>query len=649
MVPRVRAFILFLAALGVVIALLVAVGAAGAASAGPAATSVVAAAVVPTDDGGPAATAPFEGAAPATLCAAAELDSLASLVVDPAPWLHLEANSEQRSPVYLGATPRELQFGLDPVDEGLARLPESLRELGEEQLHVVWQSLVGAGVISTTDPVEIEGWPVHDDRARFTWAFARWRLSPDDPWRWLTTDAPRLSRLELYQDVKPPLYVPVLLDPLVAEDHIVIFGDPDDDIGWHSTPVFAECIWAERAEDRRAEDQRAQDRRADDQLAAPPVEAWLSPSLCDAYAERPDLGDFVALRIPQPARLNGAPVTYRFAVDKKAATMPADIVWTAQTPPPGPEEGDVLVASWPEDMLARYVADVVALDGEADAVYPVSGRRETFTIKNNAQPHNQLLDMVEYLEERYVQLGLRTWRQTFTWRDRTQVNLVAEIPGSDPSLAPVLMADHYDTAFDEDLAMEDIWVSVPGADDNCSATAAVLRAAEILPAMQPRRTIWLVHLTGEEFPSDCLGARHLVSSLLADGQEIHGLVLLDMIGFTPVGDMLYQISPGGDAGSEHIASVIQDVSGDVSPELELAYRTRNDDRSYLYNTDGINFSEAGFPVVLINEHVNWYTRIMRAGYHDMRDTISRVHLPYALAITRVSIETVARLAEARPQ
>ncbi len=188
MVPRVRSFVLFIAALGVVIALLVAVGAVGAASAEPA--------------------------------QAGEVDSLADLVVDPTPWLHLEANSEQRSPVYLGATPRELQFGLDPVDGGLARLPESVRALGEEQLHVVWQSLVGAGLITTADAVEIEGWPAHDDRARFTWAFARWRLSPDDPWRWLTTDQPQLSRIELYQDVATAICIPVLLDPLVPEDNV---------------------------------------------------------------------------------------------------------------------------------------------------------------------------------------------------------------------------------------------------------------------------------------------------------------------------------------------------------------------------------------------------------------------------------------------
>ena len=29
--------------------------------------------------------------------------------------------------------------------------------------------------------------------------------------------------------------------------------------------------------------------------------------------------------------------------------------------------------------------------------------------------------------------------------------------------------------------------------------------------------VWLVHLTGEEFPADCLGARHL-SQLLVEGR-----------------------------------------------------------------------------------------------------------------------------------
>jgi Zn-dependent M28 family amino/carboxypeptidase len=117
-------------------------------------------------------------------------------------------------------------------------------------------------------------------------------------------------------------------------------------------------------------------------------------------------------------------------------------------------------------------------------------------------PDNQLAAVFDYLEERYEQLGLSTWRQEFVWRGMPQTNLVAVIPGSDGRLAPLLIADHVDTAFDEDLALKGIWMAVPGADDNATGTAALLRAADVLRDRDPRRTIWLVHFTGEEFPAD---------------------------------------------------------------------------------------------------------------------------------------------------
>ena len=49
--------------------------------------------------------------------------TLAALATDPAPWLHLEANSLQPSPLYLGATPRELALGLTPAAGTTAKLP----------------------------------------------------------------------------------------------------------------------------------------------------------------------------------------------------------------------------------------------------------------------------------------------------------------------------------------------------------------------------------------------------------------------------------------------------------------------------------------------------------------------------------------------
>src|SRR6516162_3084399 len=96
------------------------------------------------------------------------------------------------------------------------------------------------------------------------------------------------------------------------------------------------------------------------------------------------------------------------------------------------------------------------------------------------------------------------------------------IPGRDRRRA-VVMGDHYDTAY-----MEDHFATQPdgkgprlaaaGADDNHSATVALMLGAPVFLELSRRGKlacdIWLIHLTGEEFPADCLGARHLCQRLV---------------------------------------------------------------------------------------------------------------------------------------
>jgi hypothetical protein len=106
--------------------------------------------------------------------------------------------------------------------------------------------------------------------------------------------------------------------------------------------------------------------------------------------------------------------------------------------------------------------------------------------------------------------------------DLEERNLLTVIPGRDRGRA-IIMADHYDTAYMEDRygyqhGGHGPRLAAAGADDNHSATVALMLAAPIFLEMsragQLACDIWLVHLTGEEFPSDCMGARHLAQSLL---------------------------------------------------------------------------------------------------------------------------------------
>jgi hypothetical protein len=279
-------------------------------------------------------------------------------------------------------------------------------------------------------------------------------------------------------------------------------------------------------------------------------------------------------------------------------------------------------------------------------------------------------------------------------------NVVVVIPGNNRAEA-VIMGDHYDTAYMEDVYEEDrggdgLRVAAAGADDNHSATTALLRAADVLLPMardgKLERDVWLVHLTGEEFPSDCLGARALARGLLerglrfleedgsvidASATRVVGAFILDMIGHNNPRDRdVFQIAPGEGAASARLAARAHAANvrwnRDVArwnaapgrlglgraerrehgrtlppPFAHLALRGELrpewDPRSALYNTDGQIFSDVGVPVVLFMENYD----ISRTGYHDTHDTMKNIDLDYASALTAIAIETVAQTASAR--
>jgi hypothetical protein len=282
--------------------------------------------------------------------------------------------------------------------------------------------------------------------------------------------------------------------------------------------------------------------------------------------------------------------------------------------------------------------------------------------------------------------------QQGTLRER---NLLVMIPGKDRRRA-VIMADHYDTAYMEDLYYKEkggklARVAAAGADDNHSATAALMLAAPVFVKLSRAGRldcdVWLIHLTGEEFPSDCMGARHLAQSIVEgtlklnrpgqtaldlSGVKIGGVYVLDMIAHNRDRDRdVFQISPGLTKQSfwlayqAHLANMIWNAhavkwnrkparrhrtAGRRSndgvtipeiarhPQLRGEVRIPRDMRSSLFNTDGQIFSDVGIPVVLFMENYD----INRVGYHDTQDNMSNIDLDYGAAVAAIAIESVAR-------
>ncbi|OWK35526.1 M28 family peptidase [Fimbriiglobus ruber] len=280
-------------------------------------------------------------------------------------------------------------------------------------------------------------------------------------------------------------------------------------------------------------------------------------------------------------------------------------------------------------------------------------------------------------------------------------DLITVIPGRDRTRA-VVMSDHYDTAYMADKYYLELGgcgarMSACGADDNHSATAAMMLAAPIFLEMSKKGQlgcdVWLIHLTGEEFPADCLGARALTQRLVEGTLRLHapGGKTTDLSGVTVKGlyvsDMIahnndrerdiFQISPGNDPASywlaeqAHLAAEVWNASvpewnkhpdragrprgrrsphgaavPEIAPFLALSgeVRTPLDPRSTLYNTDGQVFSDAGVPCVLFMENYD----INRTGYHDTHDTMENIDLDYGAAVCAITIESVARAATEEP-
>ena len=347
---------------------------------------------------------------------------------------------------------------------------------------------------------------------------------------------------------------------------------------------------------------------------------------------------------------------------------------------------------------------------------------DTPTLQRIAHPKRDLFALGDYLIEQYrtaiATAGMQgsayvgelpfKWETDFQYTgfggwvanqngEESERNILVVIPGKDRTQA-VVMGDHYDTAY-----MEDVYetarggtgarVSAQGADDNASATATLLLAAPIFLKLAKEgkleRDVWLIHLTGEEFPSDCMGARAFCQSIVertlkvrVDGArwidlsnvQLAGVLVMDMIAHNrDNAPNIFQISPGRSSASltlayeAHLANLIWNAgarkwnersarkgrgrgvrSADARtlpqiaehPLLEGEVRTINNPQSSLFNTDVQIFSDIGAPCILMMENYD----IDRTGYHDSFDTLQNIDLDYGAALSAICIETIARVA-----
>ncbi|CAF1170188.1 unnamed protein product [Rotaria sordida] len=500
----------------------------------------------------------------------------------------------------------------------------------------------------------IELWPSLGAFGFYTWVYAR-IFCNDTHWIWLNSSSlqfPSSVDSPLTESEYPEPYLPQLLITSNPDHRFEIFADILLQPSLYMKPVFGDCLWTSTNYTNSL-----------NQMQTTTIySGWLPPEKMNEFEQ--ELHHNICVLLPQPFHVNGKPYTLFINITQNNSfEWPSNISWYTV---PSPSSNDILKTKpvsddwyndlqWTKSFANQWKSDMYRFS----AVQPLEYENTTqiyLTRKSSIQTDNQLMDLIDYLIERYNKLNIRTEKQIFHWRNITQANLIAYIPasGSYKCHEPVVFIDHIDTAFEGDtFANTGKRRSTPGADDNVSGLMALLQSASILKKTQENacRDIWLVHLTGEEYPAASLGITHFLQQLFIKKQPIHTAVIVDMIGHrVNRSDPIVQVNAGDTTKSLLMAElalnyVYPRIKNDlILQNLQPVLRRWSDPFAYLYNTDGVRFVEYGFTCLLFNEHINYHENFDRDGYHDTLDTVDFIDFEYGQTVSQYAIATVAMLA-----
>jgi Zn-dependent M28 family amino/carboxypeptidase len=147
--------------------------------------------------------------------------------------------------------------------------------------------------------------------------------------------------------------------------------------------------------------------------------------------------------------------------------------------------------------------------------------------------HTHLLEIVRerdpyfstqghFYVQTYIEQTLNQWgkveRHEFKLVARSHQNLILNLPGRNPKLAPILIGAHYDGV-----------PGSPGADDNASGIAVLLELARFFHEKPAKHPLQLIAFDLEEY--GIVGSEIYAKQLASQNQKIHLMLSLEMLGY----------------------------------------------------------------------------------------------------------------------
>jgi hypothetical protein len=289
-----------------------------------------------------------------------------------------------------------------------------------------------------------------------------------------------------------------------------------------------------------------------------------------------------------------------------------------------------------EEMIAQVnAATVYQYDGDLSGENEVTIGGQPYTLYTRYSYSGEPVQKAtQFVYEHFQNLGLEVEYHDYNWGGNNWRNVVATKPGlTDPD-------DIYIVCAHVDSISNDPYNYAPGADDNASGVTAVMIAADILSQYDFDYTIRFVTFTGEE--QGLRGSHCYAQDAWYDGDNILGVLNLDMIAYDSDADSIIELHAGTRAGSIAIASLFTDVVDtydiDLVPQIITAGAT---DRS-----DHASFWNYGYDAILGIED---FWGDSNPNYHTTGDQLSVLNIPYFTEFVKASVGTVASMACLLPE
>ena len=270
------------------------------------------------------------------------------------------------------------------------------------------------------------------------------------------------------------------------------------------------------------------------------------------------------------------------------------------------------------DSLIYFVKE---LSGEVSTI--IGGSPYTILSRNKNQPGNNMA--ANYIKQKLDSYGLVTYDQ---WWSGTGRNVYGVQLGSLYPNKQYIICAHFD-----DMPSG---TTAPGADDNASGTAAVIEAARIFSQYNSKYTI--IYALWDEEEQGLIGSAYYAQQAALAGDSIMGVINMDMIAYDSdndnVGEIHIQNYGNSISLKDNMVQVNTTYSVGVTPSIINPGTTASDQAS---------FWNHGYGALLLIEE--YYGGDFNAYYHTTSDKILYFNQPYYHKMSRLSLGTVATLAD----